>query len=91
MDFWGHNNLFHISDFKKILKIALTLVGKMHIVCVLLHNAKTCLYGNATSTYFDCEPPADEEYFTSYIFISPWKVNLITPFTSSGPRHIETK
>ena len=35
----------------------------MYIVCALLHNARACLYGNTTSTYFDCEPPTVEEYF----------------------------
>ena len=35
----------------------------MYIVCALLHNAKSCLYGNKTSTYFDCEPPTVEKYF----------------------------
>ena len=54
---------FKFLDFKKNFKIALSPVGKMHIVCVLLHNARSCLYGNTTSTYFDCEPPTFEKYF----------------------------
>ena len=54
---------FKFLDFKKDLKIGLSPVGKMYIVCALLHNARACLYGNTTSTYFDCEPPTFEEYF----------------------------
>ena len=36
-------NYFTFLDFKKDLKIGLSLVGKMYIVCVLLHNARTNL------------------------------------------------
>ena len=54
---------FKFLDFKKDLKIGLNPVGKMHIVCTLLQNTRVCLYGNTTSTYFDCEPPTVEEYF----------------------------
>ena len=54
---------FKFLDFKKNLKNGLSPVGKMYIACALIHNARTCSYGNTTSTYFDCEPPAVEEYF----------------------------
>ena len=54
---------FNFLDFKKNLEIGSSPVGKMYIVCALLHNARACLYGNTTSTYFDCEPPTVEEYF----------------------------
>ena len=57
-------NYFKFLDFKKNLKIGLSAVGKMYIVCALLHNARCCLYGNIRSTYFDCEPPVIENYFT---------------------------
>ena len=46
-------NSFKFVDFKKNLKICLSSVGKMYIVCAILHNALTCLYGNQTSSYFD--------------------------------------
>ena len=59
---------FKFLDFKKDLKIGLSPVGKMYIVCALLHNARACLYGNTTSTYFDCEPPTVEEYFVLLSF-----------------------
>ena len=54
---------FAFLDFKKNLKLNLSAVGKMYLVCALLTNARTCLYGNLTSDYFGCEPPILEEYF----------------------------
>ena len=48
-------NYFKFIDFKKNLKIGLSSVGKMYIVCALLRNALTCLYGNTTSEFFGCE------------------------------------
>ena len=56
-------NYFKFVDFKKKLKIGLSNVGKIYIVCDLLQNALTCLYGNLTSEYFDCHPPSLEDYF----------------------------
>ena len=57
-------NYFKFLDFKKNLKIGLSAVGKMYIICALLHNARCCLYGSETSNYFQCEPPLIETYFT---------------------------
>ena len=56
-------NWFKFIDFKKNLKIFLSPIGKMYITCALLTNARTCLYGNQTSIFFDCEPPTLENYF----------------------------
>ena len=56
-------NYFKFLDFKKDLKIGLSSVGKMYIVCTLLHNARTILYGNTTSQYFDINPPTLGHYF----------------------------
>ena len=56
-------NYFKFLDFKKNLKIQLSAVGKMYIVCSLLQNARSCLYGSMTSKYFDCEPPLLLDYF----------------------------
>ena len=50
-------------DFKKNLKINLSAVGKMYLTCALLTNAKTCLYGNMTSQFFQMNLPILEEYF----------------------------
>lgn len=57
-------NYFKFLDFKKNLKIGMSSVGKMYVVCALIRNALTCLYGNQTSKYFDLAPPTLQEYFT---------------------------
>ena len=54
---------FKFLDFKRNLKIGLSAVGKMYIVCTLMLNAHTCLYGSNSSDYFDVNPPALEDYF----------------------------
>ena len=56
-------NSFKFLDYKKNLKIGLSSVGKMYIVCALLRNAITCLHGNQTSEFSNLEPPTLEEYF----------------------------
>lgn len=56
-------NSFKFTDYEKNLKIGLSSVGKMYVVCALLRNAITCLYGNETSEYFELDPPTLEEYF----------------------------
>lgn len=56
-------NYFKFLDFKKGLKIQLSAVGKMYIVCALLHNTRACLYGNNTSEYFGIEPMQLDQYF----------------------------
>ena len=56
-------NYFKFIDFKKNLKIGLSNIGKLYIVCAVLQNALTCLYGNLTSEFFDLHPPTLQEYF----------------------------
>ena len=46
-------NSFKFLDYKKNLKIELSSVGKMYVVCALLRNAVTCLYKNQTSLFFN--------------------------------------
>ena len=58
-------NYFKFLDFKKNLKIGLSSVGKMYVVCALLRNALTCLYGNQTSEFFQLNPPSLQDYFTN--------------------------
>ena len=58
-------NYFKFLDFKKDLKIGLSAVGKMYIVCALLQNSITCLYGNNISRYFQLHPPEINEYFNN--------------------------
>ena len=57
---------FAFLDFKKNLKICLSQVGKMYIVCALLRNALTCKYGNSTAMFFGEDPPLLEEYFVQH-------------------------
>ena len=40
---------FKFLDFKKNLKIGLSQVGKMYVVCAILRNSLTCLYSNSTA------------------------------------------
>ena len=54
---------FEFLDFKKGLKLQLSAVGKVYIVCALMHNARTCMYGNETASYFDLKPVAIEDCF----------------------------
>ena len=46
------DNYFKFLDFKKGLKLKLSVVGKKYIVCAMMQNARTCLYSNTTSEYF---------------------------------------
>lgn len=61
--FGNISNFFKFIDFKKQLKVGLSAVGKMYLVCALLENARTCLYGNIVSEFFDVTPPTLQEYF----------------------------
>ena len=49
-------NCFKFLDYKKKFKIGMSNVGKMYVVCAVLRNALTCLYGNQTSEYFPERP-----------------------------------
>lgn len=51
-------NYFKFLDSKKDLKLGLSPIGKMYIVCALLRSALTCLYGNTTSDFFQSDPPS---------------------------------
>ena len=54
---------FTFLDFKRDLKVGLSAVGKMYIICALLRNAHSCLYGSNTSSFFGVEPPSLQGYF----------------------------
>ena len=60
---FGDIDYFQFLDFKKNLKIGLNAVGKMFVTCALMQNARSILYGSATSEYFGLNPPTLEEYF----------------------------
>ena len=46
-------NYFKFIDFKKDLKIQLSAIGKLFIVCAIMYNARVCLYGSTTSSFLD--------------------------------------
>ena len=54
---------FKFRDFKKNLRIGLSQVGKIYIVCAILQNALTCLYSSTTAEYFGVDPPSLQDYF----------------------------
>ena len=56
-------NYFKIIDFKKDLKIGLSAVWKIYVVCAILRNALTFMYSNNTASYFNIQPPALAQYF----------------------------
>ena len=56
-------NYFKFLEFKKNLKIQLSSVEEMYIVCTLLKNARNCLYGSSTSNFFQVDPSNIEDYF----------------------------
>ena len=66
-DFGEIAEYFAIIDFRKNRKIAISEVGTMYIVCALLRNARTCLYGSSTSRFMEVNPPDLEEYFTDFV------------------------
>ena len=43
---------FKFMDFKKNLKIGLSSIGKLYVVCALLRSALNCFYENSTSSFF---------------------------------------
>ena len=57
------SNYFRFIDFKKMQKLGLSPARKVYIICALLQNAHTCLYGNMISDYFNLESPSLQEYF----------------------------
>ena len=61
---YGHvTNSFKSLDYKNNLKIGLSTIGKMYVVCAIIRNALTCMYGNQTSAFFAVEPPSVQIIF----------------------------
>ena len=54
---------FKFRDFKKNLRIGLSQVGKIYIVCAILRIALACLYSSTTAEYFGVDPPSLQDYF----------------------------
>ena len=64
-------NFFKFLDFKKNLKVHRSAIGKMYIICSLLTNARTCLYGSLTSKYFNLDPQSlIYKYIYNYYYVS---------------------
>jgi hypothetical protein len=59
----SRTKFFSFVDFKRHTKLNLRAVGKMYYICALLENARTCLYGNIVSSFFELSPPTLDEYF----------------------------
>ena len=55
---------FKFLDFKSNLKLGLSSVGQMYMVCSIMQNALSCMYGNQTSEYFGWDPPSIQEYIS---------------------------
>ena len=68
-------NFFKFVDYNKDMTIGRSAVGKTVLVCGILHNARACLYGNMTSSYFDEEPTTLQEYFQR-IYIYNYEQNF---------------
>ena len=56
------SNYFNFIDFKKMQRIVVSPVAKVNIICSLLQNAHTCLYGNLISENFNLNPPQIRDY-----------------------------
>ena len=57
------SNYLNLLNFRKMQRIGMSPVGKVHIVCSILENAHTCFYGNLILETFELEPPSTRDYF----------------------------
>ena len=60
-------NYSKFRDLKEKLKIGLSAVGKMYLVCGLLHSAQASLYKTAASKYFDINPPSFGVFYLKFV------------------------
>lgn len=68
---WGFGKiakLFAFVEFHHNQKLFLQPVSKYFLVCALLTNCHTCMYGSLTSDYFGLAPPTIREYLSSAMF-----------------------
>ena len=54
---------FKFFDFKTQSKVGLSSIVKIYLVCGLLQNARTCMYGNTVAEYFEMDPMTLEKQF----------------------------
>ena len=57
---------FKFLDFKRNSKLCSSAVGKVYILCALLHNSRACLCGAITSKFFQFFPTTVHEYFQKF-------------------------
>lgn len=57
-DYGGIKNTFKAVNFRFLLKLRRQPVTDMFLIAMILFNAKCCLHGNQTSTYFALPPPS---------------------------------
>ena len=63
MLFGNISNYSKFINLKRQMRVNLSPVGKMYVVCALFENAQTCLYGNHVSQMFGIDPPLLNDYF----------------------------
>lgn len=63
MTFGERKTSFKFADFKTQLKIDLSSVADIHLMCGLLQNNGTCQCGNKASEYSEMDPVTLKEYF----------------------------
>ena len=73
---------FKFLDFKSNLKLGLSSVGKMYMVCSIMQNALSCMYGNQTSEYFDWDPLRSRNTFLNCYCKFCCTTPVLTPETS---------
>ena len=74
---WVFGDITHQQNFRfqKNLKIGLSLIGKMYIVCALLMNFQTCLYRSMSSSYFSIDPPTI--YLLCFVWLTYYLFNQL--------------
>ena len=60
-------NLWAFLDFTKNQQLYSQPVATYYTVMGFITNCHTCLYGDQTSTFFECEPPTLEQYLAPNI------------------------
>jgi hypothetical protein len=56
----------HVA-FARKMQLRTNVPGKWYHVAAILWNFRVCIYGSPTSTYFDCYPPALDDYLHSIL------------------------
>ena len=71
-------NYFKLFESHK--KVLVSVVGRMYIVCVLLQNAQSRIYGSVTSEYFGLQPVNVENTISRHIV----NINISSSSSSSS-------